>query len=671
MNDSVVSRATLYSLLMDAPAIIALHRGPDHVFELVNPAYQRLIGDRDVIGRPAAEAIPEMREHGSLDRLDQVYRTGEPLTGREYRVMVDRSGSGRVEECFYNFIYQPVRSHDGTVEGVIVFAFDVTDEVRARQHAERLAQEQCSAVRAVRDELAIFIDAVRDYAIYTLDAEGRVATWNVGAERIKGYAESEIIGRDFALFYPESDVASGKPETDLQRAREQGSVQEEGWRVRKDGSLFWADMLVAAVRGQTGELRGYVKVTRDITERKNAEETQRALAEQRAARLHEEEKRRLAEEAARTKDEFIAMVSHELRTPLTSILGWARMLRMGSLDPATTAEALDALERSAHTQVHLVEDLLDTARIASGKLRLYKRPLDLRTVIEAALADVAPAANAKRISIRSDLACDCKTVGDPTRLRQVAWNLLTNAIKFTPEGGTVTVRMRESEGLALVEFRDTGRGIEPELLPHLFTRYRQGDPGAGDRKAGLGLGLSLSRHLTELHGGAITASSDGPGKGAIFTLRLPLVFSGAPAFIARMDGRDDALPRLDGVRILIVEDEADNREMLTELARQCGADVRNTSTAEAALALIERWQPDVLVCDIALPDLDGCHLLAQIRSKSGDHIPALALTVFGTSDQQNRIREAGFEVFRQKPIDPADFAHDLARLVTPQTDLRS
>lgn len=667
----MAERSTLYSLFMEAPAIIAMFRGPDHVFELVNPAYRQLIGDRDVIGRPAAEAIPELAERGTLERLDQVFGSGQPLAGRELRIMLDRSGSGRLEECFFNFLYHPMRNdEEGTTEGVIVFAFDVTDEVRARRLAETLMERQRATSRNLRDEMTIFVDAVRDYAIFTLDRGGRVATWNSGAERIKGYRAAEIIGRHVSIFYPEADVRSGKPDHDLQAAVERGSVEEEGWRVRKDGSLFWADALLTAVFDEAGELRGYAKVTRDITDRKNAEETQRALSEQRLARVQAEEKRRLAEESARAKDEFIAMISHELRTPLTSILGWARMLRMGTLDAATVAEALDAMERSAQAQVHLVEDLLDTARITSGKLRLDKRPLDLRTVVESAIADVAPSAKSKHIRIATDLGCDCNLLGDPTRLQQVVWNLLINAIKFTSEGGSVTVRMREMEGTAVLELRDTGRGIDAELLPNLFTRYKQGDPGAKDRRGGLGLGLSLSRHLAELHGGTIEASSEGTGKGATFTLRLPLTSTDADRLVQRAGNREIGLPRLDGVRLLIVEDERDNREMLSEVAKQCGAEVRSVSTAQAAIDLIESWRPDALACDIGLPDFDGCALLERVRGTSSHHIPALALTVFSAIAEESRIRAAGYEVFRQKPIEPADFAHDIARLVAPKSDVR-
>jgi PAS domain S-box-containing protein len=524
-------------------------------------------------------------------------------------------------------------------------------------------QHQAMQKRAHDSEemFRLLVENVKDYAIFMLDTEGRVAGWNAGAERIKGYRADEIIGKHFSTFYTQPDIDRGWPEEELRIAREQGSIENEGWRVRKDGSLFWADVVITAIYDQSHQLRGYAKVTRDITERKKAEETQRALFDQRAARIQAEEEAKAAQAANRSKDEFIALVSHELRNPLTSILGWARMLRMGRLDPDTTIEALDALERSAETQVHLVEDLLDSARVASGKLRLEKRPLDVTAIVEAAIADITPAAASKHITISKDLNGPCRILGDQTRLQQVVWNILSNAIKFTPEHGTVSVRLDRSGSTAIIEIRDTGRGMSADLLPRLFTRFHQGDPAAKDRRGGLGLGLSLARHLTEQHGGEIHAASDGPGKGSVFTIRLPLAAEGPEVFTARDSERTSALPRLDNVRVLIVEDEADTREMLATVALQCGAEVLTKSTAMEAVDALSQWRPDVVVCDIVLPDHDGIWLLKRIRASSP--VPAMALTVLDSLSQEAKIRAAGFDVFRQKPIEPSDFAHEIARMV--------
>ena len=370
--------------------------------------------------------------------------------------------------------------------------------------------------------------------------------------------------------------------------------------------------------------------------------------------------------ADRAKDEFIAVISHELRTPMTSILGWTRMLALGGLDEQTQHDALEALERSTLAQAKLIEDLLDESRIASGKLRLDMRALDLAAVVASAASMARPAAEAKQISVTLDCADERFDVfGDPARLQQAIGNLLGNAIKFTNEGGRVRVRVKRDDASGVVEIIDTGRGIPPALLPHVFERFRQGEDPK-DRQSGLGLGLSITRHIVEMHGGSVGAASAGEGQGARFAIRLPLHTSAGESSIVGRDAaiRSAALPRLDGVRVLIVEDEIDNRKVLTAALRHGGAEVECVSTAAQGFDRIRDWQPDVLVCDISLPDLDGCLFLEQLRSQQGREraTPALALTVLGRPDEQARITAAGFDVFRQKPIDPVDLAHEVARL---------
>jgi signal transduction histidine kinase len=376
-------------------------------------------------------------------------------------------------------------------------------------------------------------------------------------------------------------------------------------------------------------------------------------------------------EADRAKDEFIAIISHELRTPMTSILGWARMLRIGSLDEETERAALDAIERSTRAQAKLIEDLLDESRIASGKLRLELRPLDLGAVVEAAVTLLRPTTDAKQIAMSVHIdSASYPMAGDPLRLQQVIGNILTNAVKFTPEGGRVSVELRRDGADAVIEVSDTGRGIPAAFLPHVFDRFRQGDGQSADRQGGLGLGLSIAQHLVEMHGGTVHAASEGEGKGATITILLPL--NDAPSVADEFVDRDAssrwiALPRLDNVRVLIIEDEVDNRNVLTAVLKRCGAEVKCTATAGAAFGLIEEWKPHVLVSDIALPDIDGCKFLERLRSQredQGSTIPALALTVLGRPNEQARIISAGFQVFRQKPIDPGDLAHEVARLAT-------
>jgi signal transduction histidine kinase len=375
--------------------------------------------------------------------------------------------------------------------------------------------------------------------------------------------------------------------------------------------------------------------------------------------------------ADRAKDEFIAIISHELRTPMTSILGWTRMLGLGGLDEQTTREALDALERSTLAQAKLIEDLLDESRIASGKLRLELRALDLRTVLSNAISQARPAAEAKQISIEVDCGDGRYDVfADPARLQQAIGNLLGNAIKFTGEGGGVTVRLHRDDVDGVIEVRDSGQGISPALLPHVFERFRQGDDSTTERQSGLGLGLSITRHIVEMHGGSVSAASGGEGKGATFTVRLPLHTAVLPHETIDRDAasRSAVMPRLDRVRVLIVEDEIDNRKVLATALRHCGAEVECTGSAVEAFSVLEGWEPDVLICDIALPDLDGCSFLTQFRSREADRqtTPALALTVMGRPGEQARITAAGFDVFRQKPIDPIDLAHEVGRLAGRQ-----
>ena len=368
-------------------------------------------------------------------------------------------------------------------------------------------------------------------------------------------------------------------------------------------------------------------------------------------------------ESDRAKDEFIAIISHELRTPMTSILGWTRMLSLGDLDAETHRDAINALERSTRAQAKLIEDLLDESRIASGRLRLDVRAVDVETLVDEAVRAARPNAEARNVTVSFERGPErLESMGDPARLQQVVGNVLGNAIKFTAEGGNVTVRVSRAGSLAHIEVKDDGQGIRPEVLPFIFERFRQGDVSR-ERQSGLGLGLAITRHLIEMHGGSVEAFSEGEGKGSTFVIRMPL--QDGPATNEFLDrdpsSRAAALPRLDGVRVLIVEDEVDNRNVLAIALRRCGSEVRCSTTGAEAIGLVESWRPHVLVSDIALPDQDGCLLLQDFRSR-GFSMPALALTVFGRPHEEARIRDAGFEVFRQKPIDPIDLAHEVARL---------
>jgi PAS domain S-box-containing protein len=418
---------------------------------------------------------------------------------------------------------------------------------------------------------------------------------------------------------------------------------------RKDGSVMWIHSHVSPIRNAQGGIDEAVAVIIDVTDRKRAEEELRSAYER-------------AESATRAKDEFLSVVSHELRTPLVSILGSVQLLDAQKPDPALIRRVVQVVEKNSKTQLQLIEDLLDTTRIISGKLRLEVRPVDLADVICTALDVVRPAADAKGIQLRSSLdPYAVQITGDPDRLQQTVWNLLSNAIKFTPKGGLVEVTLRRADPYVEIVVRDTGKGIDPEFLPHVFERFRQSDMSSTRRTAGLGLGLALVKHLVVLHGGNIEADSAGVDHGATFTVRLPVraVYTAPPAECEPIETEQQRREALAGVHILVVDDEQDVRTLLTLTLETYGAKVQAASSGKEALELLERQTPaghfDVLVCDIAMPDEDGYAVMRKVRAlppdKGGD-IPAVALTAYGGSEHRMQALEAGFHIHAVKPVKP-------------------
>jgi signal transduction histidine kinase/ActR/RegA family two-component response regulator len=403
----------------------------------------------------------------------------------------------------------------------------------------------------------------------------------------------------------------------------------------------------------------------DVTDRKRAEEERAALLDsERAARAD-------AERANRLKDDFLATLSHELRTPLNAILGYAQILRHGPAGPDDVAEAMEVIERNARAQTQLIEDLLDVSRITSGKLRLDVRTVDPASLIAAALEAVTTAAHAKGIRINQVLDPSAGPVsGDAARLQQVIWNLVTNAVKFTPRGGQVQVRLARVNSHVEITVSDTGQGIEPEFLPVIFERFRQADATTTRHQGGLGLGLAIVKHLVELHGGAVSANSPGKGRGAIFTVTLPIAVVSAtgddpdPARAA-----DPASPRVDtilrGVRILVVDDDADARSLMNRVLAAAGANVATAADVPQALAALAKDKPDLLISDIGMPKQDGYDLIREVRHRglTARDLPAIALTAFARSEDRRRALLAGFQVHVAKPVEPAELTATAASLV--------
>jgi signal transduction histidine kinase/ActR/RegA family two-component response regulator len=440
-----------------------------------------------------------------------------------------------------------------------------------------------------------------------------------------------------------------------------------------DGRVFEGFSKTQVVDGRTV---GRVWTFRDITEHRRAEEAARQAAEERRQLLESEQfARGEAERANSMKDEFLATVSHELRTPLNAILGWAHLLRTGSMTEAQVHQGIEVIERNARAQTQLIEDLLDMSRIISGKMRLDIQSVDPVAFVEAAIQTVRPAAEAKGIRLSTLLDPGAGPInGDPNRLQQVVWNLLSNAIKFTAREGRVQVVLERVNSHIEIAVADTGVGIKPEFLPHVFDRFRQ-EKASGTRSAtGLGLGLSIVKHLVELHGGSVHAISAGEGQGATFTVCLPLTVvqrEGDPGRRLHSRGlsRTSPLfrpPDLSGIKVLVVDDQPDARDMIKRVLEDCDADVVTAGSAAEALRAVEEGRPDVLVSDIGMPDVDGYELLRRIRALGpppGGHLPAIALTAFARSEDRTRALRAGFLAHLSKPVEPSELLATVASVV--------
>jgi PAS domain S-box-containing protein len=525
------------------------------------------------------------------------------------------------------------------------------------------------------------VKEVRDYAIFMLDRKGFIRTWNAGAERLNGYTAEEIIGRHFSCFYPEADIQARKPQKELETALADGRLEDEGWRLRKDGSRFWANVVITAIFDENRKHLGFAKVTRDLTERRMAEEALRAeradlekRVEERTAALAKanlqlananKEMARANDElekASRMKDEFLAVLSHELRTPLTSIYGWLSMLRADKVEQSDMMKALQVIERNVKAQTQLVDDLLNVSRIITGNLKIAPQWVDAGSIVNAAADAIRPAAMAKNIRLTVEAPASEALFADPVRLQQVVWNLLINAVKFTGRNGEIKVEVARVASKIQISVSDTGEGIPPEFLPYVFDRFSQADASTTRRTGGLGLGLSIVRHLVELHGGIVIAHSEGTGQGTTMIIQIPI--PGVRPRAASMPSVAQTAS-LEGLKVMIVEDEDDTREMLEQALQSYGASVLVAASAAEALQQIAGERPDILVSDIGLPNMDGYELLSRVRSGMPERmrdIPAVALTAFATAEYEERSRLAGYQAHISKPIAIPDLISILSRV---------
>lgn len=521
-----------------------------------------------------------------------------------------------------------------------------------------------NSAQSAQTRLAAIIESSQD-AIISKSLDGTIRTWNVGAERTFGYSPSEAIGKHISLLIPPDRLDE---ETNILTKIKRGDRVEhfETIRVRKGGERISVSLTVSPVKNSSGEIVGASKIARDITARKHLESERETLLEsERAARTQ-------AEKASQIKDEFLTTLSHELRTPLNAIVGWSQILSPES-DREELTEGLDAIRRNGFAQTRLIEDLLDMSRIVSGKVRLDVQSLDLSSVVNAAIDTVRPAADAKGIKIRKVLDPVVGMVsGDPTRLQQVVWNLLTNAIKFTPKEGNVDVILARVNSHIELTIHDSGIGISPENLSVVFDRFRQVDSSTTRSYGGLGLGLAIVKQLVELHGGSVHAKSEGEGKGTTFTIHLPVspIRSGEdrrhPSAVQNVQFDLGQLD-LKGIRVLVVDDEADARLLVERVLAQCGAEVRLAGSAKEGLNEVRNFRPQVLISDIGMPLTDGYEFIRSVRQLSADEggkTPAIALTAFARSEDRVNALLAGYQVHVVKPIEPQELAvtvHSLCR----------
>lgn len=630
---------------------VVVGSGDGRFLEMMNPAYARMHGYtvEELIGQPIAsmfapQARPRLIEEIRITQ-EQGHNFFESLhlrkDGTTFPVLVESTA---------------VKDADGKTLFLATHVQDITERKHIEEELARSEEKYRGLLENAND------------IIYAHDLEGNYLTINRACEEITGYTRREILGGlNIAQVVAPEHLELAKEMT-RRKLVEASPTMYEVDIVTKDKRRLTLEVStrISYRDGQPVAVEG---IARDVTERRRMERSREEL-------LEREQRARLElEEASRLKDEFLATVSHELRTPLTAMLGWTYLLRAGNLSENEVANALETIERNARSQAQLIEDLLDVSRITSGKLRLDVRPIEPASIIEGALEAVRPAADARGVRLVKVLPSGLSSIsGDPNRLQQVVWNLLANAIKFTPAGGSIEVRVERVASHIQIIVQDTGEGISPDFLPFVFDRFRQADAKTTRKHGGLGLGLAIVRHLVEMHGGSVHAESKGEGQGATFIVKLPVMAvyqkSAMEGDSIHSVGGHITLPleypeQLEGLKILAVDDEADTRELLKAVFEQCGARVVTAASSQEALRLLAETKPDVLISDIGMPDEDGYELIRKVRSlpfESGGKTPAVALTAYARAEDRLRALRTGYQMHVSKPVELAELVAIVASL---------
>jgi PAS domain S-box-containing protein len=582
-----------------------------------NQGAERIKGYRpeEIIGRHfsafyLAEAIDRQWPQFELKMAAQEGR----FEDESWRVRKDGS------RFWANVIITALRNANGELTGYAKITRDLTER---REQEERLRESE--------ERFRLLIENVTDYAIYMLDPSGNVVSWNRGAERIKGYKPSEIIGRNFSTFFTPPDIEKRAPEEELAEALQRGSLQREGWRVRKDGSQFWADVTLTALFDTSGQHRGFAKITRDLTQRRQVEEL---------------------EQSSRRINEFLAMLAHELRNPLAPIRNAISVMQLSKAQDGTVNWARDVIDRQVTHMTRLVDDLLDISRITSGKIALRCHPVDLNEVVLRAVEVARPLIDSRQHSLvvrthEKPVIVD----GDTTRLAQVIVNLLNNAAKYTPEHGEISLTVTRNDHDAMIRVRDNGLGISPSLLPKVFDLFAQGERSLARSEGGLGIGLTLARRIAEMHQGTIKAASKGPNRGSEFVVRLPLA-GGVTS--KHRDGSVDSGTIAGVCRVLVVDDNDDSAQTMAMMLELGGHTSKVAHDGPTALQVALEFLPHVILLDIGLPGMDGFEVARNIRDRPElSDTMLVAMTGYGQEEDRRRTAQAGFAHHLVKPIDPA------------------
>ena len=640
---------SLFDTIDEGFCVIEFLDGPhgplsDYVHVEANPAYERHAGIAGVVGQKVRDMVPHEAD-GWVELYRNVLLTGEPI--RFQRELVS---TGRYLELSA-FRMGPVDRRQ-----VAVLFQDVTE----RKRVEAALRESEGRFRQIADTMA--------HMVWVTLPDGYHEWYNKRWYEFTGVPAGSTDGQGWNdMFHPDDrEMAWAR----WRHALATGELYEIEYRLRHHGGGYrWVLGRALPIRDAGGRIERWFGTCTDIDDLKRAQAAREQVLEaERAARTE-------AERVGRMKDEFLATLSHELRTPLNAILGWSQILGHGSTDAEDVRQGIAVIERNARAQAQLIEDLLDMSRIVSGNIRLDVQRVSLPDVIEAAMDTVRPAAELKRVRLVKVLDPIAGPVaGDPHRLQQVVWNLLSNAVKFTPPGGKVEILLERVNSHLELSVSDTGQGIRPEFMPHVFERFQQADGGTTRKHGGLGLGLAITKQLVELHGGSVRAKSPGEGQGATFTVHLPLTILKQPDELRvrrRHPTAGDAPARkherqkLTGVRVLVVDDEPDARELVRRVLVECEAEVTVAGSAKEALAVFEEARPDLVVSDIGMPDVDGYDLIRAVRvlgTRRGGRVPAVALTAFARSEDRARALRAGYQAHVAKPVDPDELVATVAAL---------